>query len=553
MSDLVSALQTWRHQGDSYLYFYNNGIHAFSKHAAPKMGIKVSIGFILNHLATKSAFYSDSEKSDLMLSLNKIKASLEHHRSQSVLKRIRICFLSALYNYYLGCGFRDSLELIQDLLHKVKTSSIVQVSVPPMPGVKTEKPSQEITFSLKQLSLLSQVFLKIRHQSVLSKESCVQTAGYSIKMRNHGTMNPVLELPSLCPGYVFKELDRPEGVKDRCVQAETARNICSLYQLDKLIVPECKQMTVHVDEKQIQSLEVFVQRKYEIQQELSTQTRLYQDKEKDIEDIVRQLTILVCRMPFTDVRWDNIPLIDTEHGLQAVLIDLEIDEVHTAKHALLGWGNPGEYGVYTPGLIQCFPYYGELIYHTAEKHLESATWKKIHKELEEALKQANCIKERQDEICQYHQKRGIVKDTPAIALDILEDPEFIQRVKNYWETYQDKENYKEWACYLGDVKQIVLDINAIVDRQVSEMPHHLVYAREWRFTGQETLQDSTQVIDQYRSTLIPDVMLPYLKEKGSIHSILKGASFFDQKNNQIRKWGIHLRRVINHQDTIVQF
>lgn len=138
---------------------------------------------------------------------------------------------------------------------------------------------------------------------------------------------------------------------------------------------------------------------------------------------------------------------------------------------------------------------------------------------------AEKIKERTQSIEDFHKNRGITSDTLAIPLDVLKDvPHHKKDV----------------------LSKVIDDINQVIENQTKKQKN-LVIGREWRMSMDNLTNDSNRNNNiRNHFSLIRDVLLPVLKKRGIIHSILssKEAESFDIRDR---------RKNLQAYDLIVQF
>ena len=306
------------------------------------------------------------------------------------------------------------------------------------------------------------------------------------------------------PNFVFKTGEgNNQKIHDRYQMTTKARQVCQEHQLNCLTVPRCSLIEMNCNGLPTAFL---VEEKYDIKQGIPAQKNRYANEEEYLQEIARQLTILVCLTGFKDVKWDNISLMGDPPDLKVLLCDLEPHTYVPLKEAFIGWQNRG-FGQNTPGLFVCLPKHAEMIYQTAEKHLPKTTFETIKGDLEKGKTQAKAIITKRDDIKTFHQTHGVKKESPAIPDTFLD-------------TFGDDERLPRAILEL-----IIEDINTVIRKQ-SKSCFNLVDARGWRLTGDCETADSNwrQYICDHRYE-IEEKLLPKLKEQGIIHSFVSSQQF----------------------------
>ncbi|WP_068469803.1 hypothetical protein [Candidatus Protochlamydia phocaeensis] len=456
--------------------------------------------------------YSREEKVQLKSSLLQLKARVEQKRSCFLLKRIFITFLSAIRNYFQGLGFVDSRVLVNRALDCIR-QDLNQLTLA-FRG--------DISFGPDEQELLLKSFSEENRQALRQRKPAIRIDGEEIAVKYYGLNIPVFELDPF-PGVIFKLSYTSDKMRDRYQAMVKAKEVCRENNLQRLIVPDCSLLEISAGEE---TINIVAERKYDIKHGKHAQQIAFTNHESELEDIVRQLAILICKTGFADVKWDNIPLIHMGEVWRVLLIDLEPHDQFGSKGGLIGWGEGNGWGSPTPGLMGCCPRYAELIYSIAKEHLSSEDFEAMRPALEEARAKAQEINRRNESIEAFHRARGVTAETPAVDLmqvDLLDIEE------------EKRELYRA----------ILSDINEVLMKQ-GEMRTDLKQAREWRLT-----MDYHTVDSNYKKTIgqhffeIADHLLPWLQQKGLIHSVLNA----DEATNL----NIDLRKPFGKYDKIVQF
>lgn len=381
--------------------------------------------------------------------------------------------------------------------------------------------------SQKEQQCLSCIFSVSNIARISRRSATLVIQGKEEAVFYHGHKTPVIELPGCLPGKVmkwdpFRSQNSSDAIVDRYETMVRARKICQDDSLDHLIVPQCA--LVHFPDV---SFAVCVEKKYALKDKEKS-FGLYQGP--GLELIVQQLTRLICRLEgrFTDLKWENIPLVEDDADLRVVLVDLEHapKHFHGIKFALCGWLAENSQGHVTPGLIRCLPHYATTIYTTIRDCLSASEFSVMHTDLEDVINKARAISSRQIEIEQHYQQHSITYITPAIPMAIFDD----------------------WKPSLGANKEalrpLIEHVNRSMAKQMEAEPY-LVYAREWSLTQHPDAELWQKQIYENR-TLLQQDLLPFLQKQHVVHAVLSA--------EEAATWDIHLRRRFHSsQDLFVQF
>lgn len=365
-------------------------------------------------------------------------------------------------------------------------------------------------------TLLKKVFTEENISKLRSSSKTISLDGKEINITYHNSNFPVFELETF-PDIIFKF----SNAKTRFENEQKAKKICEENNLNLLIVPESSLI-------QLPGHDIIAEKKYPIEHENEKQRWQFERKECQTEEIVKQLTLFICKTNFSDVKWNNIPLTN-QNGLKVALIDLEDD--FDSFEALTGlWGRDST----SIGLIYCFPKYASTIYSIAEQHLKAdlTTLKKWCDTLQNRYDQEFS---RENEIVQFHKDHGITRESLPIPSNTP--------------LKLDKKSY-EW----NDLKEsFIPDFITAVNNKIAKQKDdpNLAHARELKFTtylseNEDGSFDEDDCLISRNFYLIKDKILPQLKELGIVHSILN--------RDEALNFNADLRqRLYYDDDLIVQF
>lgn len=156
--------------------------------------------------------------------------------------------------------------------------------------------------------------------------------------------------------FVFKmNIEDNQKTEQRFDNMIKARNVCSLYRLGLLVIPQAKKFNVTYKN---QSYSVIAEQYLNILPTDGLQEDMYFKHAKGLLETMRQIAIFVAKTGFSDVEWRNIPLLDSR---RVALIDLEhMEEVST--------GFFGDSKARRRGLIDCCTSEEQLDLVLAEAH-----------------------------------------------------------------------------------------------------------------------------------------------------------------------------------------
>ena len=149
------------------------------------------------------------------------------------------------------------------------------------------------------------------------------------------------------PGFLFKKRKDAAAMHDHVALADKARKICEENGLHLLYVPKCQVVSSNES--------IIIEEKLNLVGDVGAQKACYRGAIEDpnlqpyIKEVFRQLIIFICKMGFTDVSYQNIPI--TSDG-RIALIDLD------QKGSADGLMGDSRYGVFN---ILPFKWYHEFV------------------------------------------------------------------------------------------------------------------------------------------------------------------------------------------------
>lgn len=153
------------------------------------------------------------------------------------------------------------------------------------------------------------------------------------------------------PELIFKmlvpDIRRHEDIsmKSRYQRIIDGQSVCRINNLNLLVIPHVKLFILEVNERKHQ---ILAEKKLNIQNS-TEQEYIYEKYAKILNEAIRQLTVFICKTGFSDVTWNNIPVLmdrKDEHGNVSIgLIDIE--ERDGAQMGLFGDS------FFTRGLVKC--------------------------------------------------------------------------------------------------------------------------------------------------------------------------------------------------------
>jgi hypothetical protein len=224
-------------------------------------------------------------------------------------------------------------------------------------------------------------------KSLLKKHFKEITEGKDTEnIKFHGVTDAANKVFSLktAPGLIFKtSLGKnftgltpraeclKENVESRYREMERSKMICKTNRLGLLMIPEACKFSLAIEREDCRYVKdeftFIAERCIDIAHSDHNQERLYAKNKDKMYELIRQLTVFICKSGFSDVAWRNIPLSNTSlrSALKVVLIDLE--EMKSAATGIFGAKGAGR----RPGLINCVtPEQARIVIEEAKKHLE---------------------------------------------------------------------------------------------------------------------------------------------------------------------------------------
>lgn len=375
---------------------------------------------------------------------------------------------------------------------------------------------QEKIFLLEAFSPEHQLALQHGARNLLLNKT-------EVRITRYGNNIPVFVMDAM-PEVVFKfNLHEPEEMKVRYEAMQAGIKICREENLDLLFVPECALIKIN-------GIDIVAEKNYPLKRaDKNIEKKQYLERELELGELVRQLTVFICKSfadgkkGFADLKFNNIPPIEMDNVLKVVLLDLEPHLGKCLKDALCGWTCTfNDNCAPTPGLMRCFPRYCEVIYETAKQIVSAEEFEGIKQELDKTKAKAEWVNQRRQEIEIFHQDKGILQESPVIPTD-LELP------------YPDKQIYQ----------LIIQDINGYMANKNSREFKLSMGRRDLLTVFQKSLNNHKEYSPFDIYYIVRDKLLPYLLEKGVIHSFIEEDKHADLD--------IDLSRYLSSDDIIIQF
>ena len=325
------------------------------------------------------------------------------------------------------------------------------------------------------------------------------------------------------PNLIFKISSNEASLQNRyqnhCYVAQVAR----VNGFDRLTIPEVAVTTLS-DKKG--------QRSAIVENELPIFTgnvtellRHYANHDEALESAVEQMARLICITELTDIKPQNLPLmVNPDTGeICFALVDLDRLPNRPFAEGIFGAkADNGEQPAY--GLLNYFPRHADKIAEAVRSTLPEDKFKQIEKSLQKHLETAHMIMKREQDIEAFHARNGTVQGDPVIPEAIIEDI----LVKNAELRTSDDSMISSIIPSDADTRIIISTINQEVSSKRKGWDS-LVYAREWKLS-QERRADV--IYSNY--FYINECLIPFLKEKGYVHSALN--------QEQSLEHNIHIRR-----------
>ena len=336
------------------------------------------------------------------------------------------------------------------------------------------------------------------------------------------------------PNLIFKlpscETSLQNRYQNHCYVAQTARD-CGF---DRLIIPEVVVSTLS-DKRGQQSvivenaLPILNGNRVELLQH-------YANHDKALESAVEQMARLICITQLTDIKPQNLPLmVNPDTGeICFALVDLDNLPDRPFAEGIFG-ANDGAEPAY--GLLNYFPRHAKKIAEAVRSTLPEDKFEQIEKRLQKHLATAHMIMTREQDIGAFHARNETVLGDPVIPESMIEDI----LVKNAELRKSDDSMINTIIPSDEDTKKIVSMINNEASIQ-NKGWDSLVYSREWKLTLSRSLG-----LIYFKYHYINECLIPFLKEKGYVHSVLN--------EEQSLEHNVHIRRGenIGTFEIIVQF
>ena len=351
-----------------------------------------------------------------------------------------------------------------------------------------------------------------------------------LNLLTHFTVFKMDQFPKLIFKIPSNEFYLQNRYQNHCHIAQVARN----HGFDRLIIPDVAVSTLSDKSGQRSviienELPIFKGNPIELLQH-------YANHDKDLESAVEQLARLICKTQLTDINPQNIPLmVNPDTGeICFALVDLDNLPNRPFLEGIFGAETDGAPAY---GLLNHFPRHADKIAEAVRSTLPEDKFEQIEKSLQKHLETAHMIMNREQDIEAFHARKGTVRGDPVIPESIIEDI----LVKNAELRKSDNTHINSITPSDEETRGIISTINneVIMKRKGWDS---LVYGREWKLTLERPMDD---IYAEYY--YIKEYLIPFLKEKGYVHSALN--------QEQSLEHNIHILRGerLGWTDIMVQF
>ena len=354
------------------------------------------------------------------------------------------------------------------------------------------------------------------------KDVYSRNAGKHVKYLNLLTNFTVFKTAQF-PNLIFKISSNEASLQNRY------RNHCYVAQVvrdsgfDRLIIPEVAVTTLS-DKKGQQSaiveneLPIFNGNVTELLQH-------YANHDKDLESAVEQMARLICKTQLTDIKPQNLPLMVNPDTGEICFALVDLDHLPNRPFAEGIFGDKADDGSQPAyGLINYFPWHADKIAEAVRSTLPEDQFEQIEKSLQKHLEIAHMIMKREQDIEDFHARKGVVQGDPVIPESIIEDI----LLKNAELRKSDDSMINSIIPSDEDTRKIISTINYEVSSKRKGWDS-LVYGREWKLT-----QERRPDIIYSNYFYVNECLIPFLKVKGYVHSALN--------QEQSLEHNIHIRR-----------
>ena len=340
-----------------------------------------------------------------------------------------------------------------------------------------------------------------------------------LNLLTHFTVFKMDQFPKLIFKIPFNELYLQNRYQNHCHIAKVARD----HGFDRLIIPEVAVSTLSDKSGQ---RSVIVENELPIfKGNITELLRHYANHDKTLESAVEQMARLICITELTDIKPQNLPLMVNPETGEICFALVDLDKLPNRPFAEGIFGDKADDGSQPAyGLINYFPRHANKIAEAVRSTLPEDKFEQIEKSLQKHLETAHMIMKREQDIEVFHARKGIVQSDPAIPESITDDI----LVKNAELRKSDDSMINSIIPSDEDTRKIISTINDEV-RSKRKGWDSLVYGREWKLT-----QERRPDIIYSNYFYINECLIPFLKEKGYVHSALNQEQSLEQN--------IHIRR-----------
>lgn len=416
--------------------------------------------------------------------------------------------------------FRQSTEQTSTT---AQSDSLLSSQKPPLLSNHSGQQLQPGSLSQMRFSSLDSKEISTYLSSRTTLEDVLyKKAGKHVNYLNLKTEFTVFNMEQF-PNLIFKishtEISLQNRYLNHCYIARAARD----NGFDRLTIPEVTVSTLS-DNKSQQS--VIVENELPILKGNRIELlQHYANYDKALESPVEQMARLICITQLTDIKPQNLPLMFNLDTGKICFALVDLDHLPNRPFAEGIFGAEAD-GVSEPayGLLNYFPMHADKIAEAVRSTLPEDKFEQIEKSLQKHLETAHMIMKREQDIVAFHARNETVRGDPVIPESIIEDI----LVKN--SELRKSDNRKISSIIPSDevTRKIISTINDEVSTERKGWDS-LVYGREWKLS----LERRDDII-QNKYFYIKECFIPFLKEKGYVHSAL----------NQEQSLGhnIHVRR-----------
>ncbi|USE35044.1 hypothetical protein [Endozoicomonas sp. SCSIO W0465] len=407
----------------------------------------------------------------------------------------------------------------------------------PDSGSQTQPPNLPI---IPEAKLYAEAISSYLSEKTTLNEVLQRSAGECVKYMSPMGSFCVITIPDF-PSIIIKIPDNQKQLECRSQSQNNAAHLTRENHFNRLIIPESRVVSLSIGKD---CVPVIIEDMLPILNGTSTELlRHYANHEVKLESAIEQMAKFICMTKLSDIKPQNLPLMyDPETSeICFALVDLEVFPDRQFAEGILGCEQqPGEPAY---GLLNYFPRYADKIAGIVRTFLPANEIECIEEALNRCVNKAHKIMDRERDIEIFHSRNGVVSGTPAIPQSIVEDI-----LKKTDELRQSTD--KKIAEIIPPNNKIVRKIISAINDEVSKKEgdwSSAVHGREWRLNMSRPQKRRT--VDYIRTyfSYIDECLIPYLQEKGFVHSQLD--------YEQSKEHNIHIRREIalGEFDVIVQF